>query len=157
MTNDPIDVTPLCPDDFAWLKDYDCAPLPMERDSIYLMFCVFLTGTSFVARSRTTGEVRGFLLGLVPAGTGEAFVHYLFVAGSGRHSGVGRTLMHAFSDAAATSGAARVSLFTRRAADFYAKLGFDRASGPFPPALATWVRDVKGAVLMTSALPIAAR
>lgn len=156
MTNDAIDVTPLCPDDFLWLKDYDCAPLPIERDSIYLMFCVFLTGTSFVARSRTTGEVRGFLIGMVPAGSGEAFVHYLFVAERQRGGGVGRTLMHAFSAAAAASGATRVCLFTRRAADFYAKLGFERASGPFPPALASWVRDVKGSVLMTSALPIGA-
>ena len=52
-----------------------------------------------------------------------------------RSDGVGRALMEAAEDLARTSGAAYVALATRRAADFYAALGYEESAAYVKKAL----------------------
>lgn len=138
--------------DFFWLKDFDCSPLTVERDSVYLFFCVHFRRTSFVARCPVTGDVRGFLLGFLPANSLDAYVHFLFVMPEVRKQGVGRALMQHFAAAAAALGARRMCLYTIRAGLFYRRLGFETSNGPFDAELASYVSQRKGAELLTCPL-----
>jgi len=149
-----FEVRQIQPRDFHWLKDFDCAPLTIERDSIYLFFCVHFRDTSFVAYDSESQRAVGFVLGFVPAGSSHAYVHYLFVEESIRKHGIGRALMGQFCDAAHNLGATTTCLYTIRESKFYQGLGFTHHCGPFDTSLARYVADVKGAHLMTATLPL---
>lgn len=140
-------IRPLNPEDFFWLKDYDCRPLNLERDSIYLLFCVHFQRTCFVSVDEEGAPV-GFVLGFLPSGATTAYVHYLFVAERYRRNGLGRRLMDAFIGSVSSCGAQDVVLFTIRAIAFYSELGFKPDASPFPASLSAYVRDKKGATIM---------
>ena len=148
-------VRQLAPTDFFWLKDYDCTPLTIERDSVYLFFCVHFRRTSFVARCPRSGVVQGFLLGFAAAHELHAYVHFLYVAEADRNQGIGRALMASFAAAAADLGTTSMCLYTIRAEGFYRRLGFQLSLDPFPAELATYIQDQKGAVLMTAPTSVA--
>lgn len=85
------------------------------------------------------GVVVGYLLGqrhvTFHAGGPVLWVEELMVAGERRGGGVGRALMEAAESRARASGAAYVALATRRAADFYAALGYRESAAYFKKAL----------------------
>ena len=140
-------VRPLEQEDVFWLKDFDCSPLPKERDSIYLFFCAHFAKTSFVAEDAATGEVVGFLLGFVPAGEATAYVHYLFVVETRRRDGIATSLVEAFSTAASSLGASQTLLFTRRASSFWESLGFAPTDSVFAPNVAAYLGEKGHTVL----------
>jgi GNAT superfamily N-acetyltransferase len=144
-------VRPIRQDDFFWLKDYDCAPLSLERDSVYLFFCVHFSEFSFVSVDDRARPV-GFVLGFLPAGQSVAYVHFLFVEEAMRRRGVGRALMQRFIGAVRAAGARAVTLYTIRAVAFYERLGFERCAGRFEQRIADYIREVKGAAPMTLVL-----
>lgn len=78
------------------------------------------------------GTVVGYLLGqrhvTFHAGGPVLWVEEVMVDADRRRDGVGRALMEAAEDLARTSGAAYVALATRRAADFYAALGYEESA-----------------------------
>jgi GNAT superfamily N-acetyltransferase len=139
--------------DLFWLKDYDCTPLHLERDSVYLFFCVHFRGTSFVAWSEAEARPLGFLLGFVGGGGTTAYVHYMFVELASRGRGIGSTLLRAFEARCSELGAKRVVLFTARARAFYEGNGYAVHGGTFEPRIAEYLRDVKHATVMSRALP----
>lgn len=143
-------VQQLAPSDFFWLKDYDCAPLTLERDSVYLFFCIHFRQTSFVARCPRSGAVKGFLLGFAAAHEPHAYIHFLFVAEADRNQGVGRALIARFTAAAGNVGATTMCLYTVRAEGFYRRLGFQRSLDPFPAELAAYIQNKKGAIPMAA-------
>ncbi len=85
------------------------------------------------------GAVVGYLLGqrhvTFHAGGPVVWVEEVMVDDERRGTGVGRALMEAAEDRARTSGAAYVALATRRAADFYAALGYRESATYFKKAL----------------------
>lgn len=78
------------------------------------------------------GVVVGYLLGqhhaTFHAGGPVIWVEEVMAAEQRRGSGVGRALMEAVEDRARAAGAAYVALATRRAADFYAALGYEESA-----------------------------
>lgn len=135
--------------DFFWLKDFDCTPLARERDSIYLLFSVHHRRTSFVAIDVATRSPVGFLLGMLPAASDSAYMHYLFVHELHRRRGIGSALVTAFAGATRTLGAQRITIFTKRAEAFYEHLGFERRSEVFIDSIAEYIRGTKQAEIMT--------
>ena len=63
------------------------------------------------------------------------WVEELMVDGAARRRGIGRLLMDAAEEWAAVAGAAYVALASRRAAPFYAALGYDESAAFFRKAL----------------------
>ena len=129
-------------DDFFWIKSLDVAPLAIERDSIYLLFCAYFSDCSFVSRS-SAGERVGFLLGFVSPHR-VAYVHYLFVQAAFRGQGVGRALMNHYLSSVRELGAERCMLFTARAKSFYAGLGFLESECVYSPCVLEYLRETKG-------------
>lgn len=85
------------------------------------------------------GDVVGYLLGqrhvTFHAGGPVLWVEEVMVAADRRGDGVGRALMEAAEDLARAGGAAYVALATRRAADFYAALGYEGSAAYFRKTL----------------------
>lgn len=142
------EIGPIDQQDFFWLKDYDCAPLSIERDSIYLFFCVHFSNFSFVAVNEHNTPV-GFVLGFLPAGQSTAYVHFLFVHETARGNGIGKALMHRFIEAVRSAGGRQVALYTIRAVSFYESLGFVEGADRFSEAVADYITHTKGAVPMS--------
>ena len=135
-------------EDFFWLRTYDFSPLSMERDSIYLFFCVHFSDTSFVAFDTLNDQPVGVVLGFLPAGKSIAYVHYLFVDEGYRRQGIGSRLMESFIDAVRLQGAKDVTLFTVRAVDFYQRLGFEIGNVAFDGVVSDYIGDAKRASIM---------
>jgi GNAT superfamily N-acetyltransferase len=74
----------------------------------------------------------GYLLGFQHltfyAGGPVAWVEEIFVRGQDRHRAIGKALMNAFQERAASRGCALVALATRRAAPFYRALGYEESA-----------------------------
>ncbi|MEW6443198.1 MAG: GNAT family N-acetyltransferase [bacterium] len=138
-------------EDFHWLHSFDCSPLTIERDSIYLFFCVHFGRTSFVATD-SNGRPAGFLLGFLPAGGATAYIHYLFVEPVARRQGLGRRLVRTFEETVLELGAQRVALFTRRAVEFYHAVGYALDNPIFEPTLEDYLHGVKQVRVMARVL-----
>ncbi|MFN3249413.1 GNAT family N-acetyltransferase [Roseibium album] len=141
-------IRPIDQQDFFWLKEYDCAPLNIERDSIYLFFCVHFSNYSFIAVDVHNNPI-GFLLGFLPANQSTAYVHFLFVHEKARGNGIGKELMHHFIDAVRSVGGRQVTLYTIRAVSFYESLGFVDKTDRFSKEVADYITHAKGAVPMS--------
>lgn len=141
-------IRPIDQQDFFWLNDYDCAPLSIERDSIYLFFCVHFSNFSFVAVNEHSTPI-GFVLGFLPAGQSTAYVHFLFVQETARGNGIGKALMHRFIDAVQSAGGGQVALYTIRAVSFYESLGFIDGADCFSETVADYITNTKGAFPMS--------
>jgi ribosomal protein S18 acetylase RimI-like enzyme len=137
--------------DFFWLKDFDCSPLAIERDSIYLFFCVHFRQFSFVAEA-SDRRILGFVLGFLPAGSASAYVHFLFVQEEARRSGVGTSLMEALIESVAKAGAESVTLYTIRAQSFYKSIGFQEVADVFDVPVSRYITLEKGAQPMSREL-----
>ena len=143
-----VAVRPLEEGDFFWLKNYDCHPLNIERDSIYLFFCKHFASTSFVALDDKDKPI-GFLLGFLPANRLDAYIHYLFVDDAFRSSAIGTNLVGAFSNIVKKQGAKRIILYTARASVFYSKLGFAVESNFFAEEIQNYLMTEKKVTTMS--------
>ncbi|HYI53754.1 MAG TPA: GNAT family N-acetyltransferase [Microlunatus sp.] len=87
------------------------------------------------------GVVVGYLLGqrhvTFHAGGPVIWVEELMVAETRRGAGVGRALMRVVEERGRASGAAYLALATRRAAGFYAALGYEESAAYLKKALGT--------------------
>lgn len=138
--------------DYFWLKDFDCAPLPAERDSIHLLFCLHFRDLCFVAEETATHRPVGFVLGLNSTEGHVAHVHALFVDAAHRGGTLGRELMERFVAASRGAGCRYVVLYTVRAAEFYTRLGFSRGWPALQPAIQFHIEQERGAICMFRAL-----
>jgi GNAT superfamily N-acetyltransferase len=84
-------------------------------------------------------ECLGYLLGFrhltFYAGGPVAWVEEVLVRGQERGRGIGRALMSAFEQWAATQGCGLIALATRRAAPFYRALGYEESAVYFRKVL----------------------
>ncbi len=113
--------------DIAELAE-ECSPMETERNSIYHIFTKFFKSTSFVAEL-TSGELGGFVLGFISQeNPEEAYIHLLCVDPKMRGRNIGRKLVDAFIDSAASKGCKKINLITKpinwNSISFYKKLGF---------------------------------
>ena len=126
----------------ALIEDVD-AVWPLARDlatsyavdhDTYTTDFAVLVADSTVALlvAEQDGVVVGYLLGqshvTFHAGGPVVWVEEVMVARERRGAGVGRALMQATEDLARASGAAYVSLATRRAGAFYGALGYQESA-----------------------------
>jgi len=112
----------------------------VDPDAYATIFSGLVTEPSVVLLVATDdGAVVGYLLGqrhvTFHAGGPVVWVEEVMVDDQRRGTGVGRALMEAAEERARTSGAAYVALATRRAADFYAALGYRESATYFKKAL----------------------
>lgn len=90
---------------------------------------------AFLAVAEVNGEVVGYVLGFEHltffANGRVAWVEEITVTEAFRRQGVGRRLMEAFEAWAQERKAKIIALATRRAADFYAALGYEESAAYF--------------------------
>ncbi|HVK36052.1 MAG TPA: GNAT family N-acetyltransferase [Microlunatus sp.] len=112
----------------------------VDRDTYATIFPGLVAEPSVLLLVATDdGAVVGYLLGqrhvTFHAGGPVLWVEEVMVDPDRRGGGVGRALMEAAEDLARTSRAAYVALATRRAADFYAALGYEESAAYVKKAL----------------------
>ncbi len=105
----------------------------VERAAFEQTFAELLTQPdAFLAVAEADGEVAGYVLGfdhLTFFANGRvAWVEEITVSEPFRRRGIGRLLMEAFEAWAAGREAKMIALATRRAADFYAALGYEESA-----------------------------
>ncbi len=152
----PILIKDLDEDGLMKLKDMDCAPLPQERDSIYILFYRFFRQTCRVAYVQN--ELAGFVLALADqVDSGHIYIHYLFVANQHRGKGIGEMLLQAIRQYGENHAVKKISLMTSNADNvrYYAKFGFvrDEVLQQKNNPVFDYMRDVKKAVFLTLSLP----
>jgi predicted N-acetyltransferase YhbS len=102
----------------------------VDRDTYATIFAGLVTQPTVTLLVATDGEagVVGYLLGqrhvTFHAGGPVLWVEEVMVDADRRRAGVGRSLMAAAEELARAGGVAYVALATRRAGDFYARLGY---------------------------------
>lgn len=104
-----------------------------ERDAFDEAFAhLVVRDDTLVAVAATTSGVVGYVLAIAHptlfANGPVVWVEEVMVRHDERRSGVGRALMDAVETWARESGAAYVSLATRRASDFYLALGYEESA-----------------------------
>lgn len=105
----------------------DCAPVPIERDSIYHCFTRYFANTCFVAESH--GRLVGFLLGWVSqVDDAVGYVHNVCVALDMRKKQIATDLYDTFSEAVKRKGCKKVFLIinpkNKISLSFHQALGF---------------------------------
>jgi GNAT superfamily N-acetyltransferase len=139
-------------EDFFKLWEMDWAPLPKERDTIYLILTIEHSGLSFVAEGQG-GDWQGVLLASRSTDGLSCFLNHLLVMSPVRSQGVGSALIEHLKDRCTEIGVRRIWFFTnennRR---FYQRLGFEEDSSFLEPSLAEYARSHKNLV-MTLHLP----
>ncbi len=107
------------------LKDLDCAPLPKERDSIYILFYRFFRDTCRLAY--IDNKLVGFILGLVDqTDQSHAYIHYLFVDEKHRGKRIGERLLNELIQYLRNKKLRKISLMTGNPKNelFYSRFGF---------------------------------
>lgn len=131
-------------DDFFLLNELDWAPLPRERDSIYLTIALDQQPCSFIAQSDDGGFL-GVLLASRGA-TGESiYVNHLLIAEPARRMGLGGKLMASLEDYARTAGVRRIWLHCQdETVEYYQSKGYRESYGFLSPELENYLRNTKG-------------
>ncbi|WP_245947895.1 GNAT family N-acetyltransferase [Paenibacillus sambharensis] len=109
------------------LKNMDCAPLPVERDSIYILFYRFFNDTCRLAY--VEDELVGFILALVDqTDPAHAYIHYFFVKEEHRGMKIGEMLLNELISVLRTKQLRTVTLMTGNPKNekYYSKFGFVR-------------------------------
>ena len=88
-----------------------------------------------VNEHKAVGYLLGFRHLTFYANGAVAWVEEIVVRGDHHGHGIGRTLMNAFEQWAATQGCVLVALATRRAAPFYRALGYEESAAYFRKVL----------------------
>src|SRR5262245_30989484 len=101
---------------------------------------VLADGDACVLVAERDGRIAGYLLGFAHlafyANGPVAWVEEIAVTAALRGNGIGRALMARFEEWAASRGSRLVALATRRAAGFYAALGYEESAAYFRRVLA---------------------
>ena len=134
-------------EDFFKLLEMDWAPLPKERDTIYLILTIEHSELSFVAED-DRGTWLGVLLASRSTDGNSCFLNHLLVMSSARSKGVGSALVKHLQRICAEIGVQRIWFFTiennRR---FYQRLGFKEDSTFLEASLAEYARAQKSLVM----------
>ena len=135
-----ITVRPAVVDDVDAVGRWPATSYVVDRDTYATIFPGLVAEPSVLLLVATDdGAVVGYLLGqrhvTFHAGGPVLWVEEVMVDPDRRGGGVGRALMEAAEDLARTSRAAYVALATRRAADFYAALGYEESAAYVKKAL----------------------
>ncbi|MEK4512022.1 GNAT family N-acetyltransferase [Paenibacillus anaericanus] len=122
-----VKITPFDSKGLLQLKDLDCFPLPIERDSIYIMFYRFFRNTCRLAYINE--ELVGFVLGVVDqTEQSHVYIHYLFVKEEHRGQHIGIGLMNELIHYLRNNNYSKVTLMTGKDNEinkrFYSRLGF---------------------------------
>ena len=125
----------------------DWAPLPKERDTIYLILTIEHSELSFVAED-DRGTWLGVLLASRSTDGNSCFLNHLLVMSSARSKGVGSALVKHLQRICTEIGVQRIWFFTiennRR---FYQRLGFKEDSTFLEASLAEYTRAQKSLVM----------
>lgn len=133
--------------DFFKLQEMDWAPLPKERDTIYLILTIEHAALSFVAEDRE-GSWQGVLLASRSTDGSSCFLNHLLVMSSSRSKGVGSALVEHLKVRCAEIGIRRIWFFTNQNnRAFYQRLGFEEDSSFLDEPLAEYARLHKGLVM----------
>jgi N-acetylglutamate synthase-like GNAT family acetyltransferase len=139
-------------EDFFKLCEMDWAPLPKERDTIYLTLTIEHSELSFVAED-DHGAWLGVLLASRSTDGNSCFLNHLLVMNWARSKGVGSALVKHLQRICTGIGVRRIWLFTKeRNRRFYLRLGFKEDSTFLEASVAEYARAKKGLV-MTIHLP----
>ncbi|MBA7584665.1 hypothetical protein ES708_26622 [subsurface metagenome] len=134
-------------EDFFKLWEMDWAPLPKERDTIYLILTIEHSELSFVAED-DRGTWLGVLLASRSTDGSSCFLNHLLVMNSARSKGVGSALVKHLQRICTEIGVQRIWFFTiennRR---FYQRLGFKEDSTFLEASLAEYARAQKSLVM----------
>jgi len=134
-------------EDFFKLLEMDWAPLPKERDTIYLILTIEHSELSFVAED-DRGTWLGVLLASRSTDGNSCFLNHLLVMSSARSKGVGSALVKHLQRICTEIGVQRIWFFTiennRR---FYQRLGFKEDSTFLEASLAEYARAQKSLVM----------
>ena len=122
------------PKDFHSLLAFDMTPLPQLRTGELRLFISWCAPLSFVLLDGQD-QIAGAALALRSTDGATAFLHYLVVASSARNQGWGARLLDHVERAGTEKGAQRMALYTKRAAGYYRKRGYDVATEPVPDHL----------------------
>ncbi len=129
--------------DFFLLNGMDWAPLPKERDSIYLFLSVDHADCSFVAEEE--GKFLGVILGTGSPDGKSIYVNHFLVEKDARRSGVGKKLLAHFERNARKRGVKRIWLlcFDELIA-YYTEKGYRENYSFLTPEIKKYLRRVKG-------------
>ncbi len=131
-------------EDFFRLWEMEWDPLPKERDTLYLIWCVDQSELSFMAEDER-GSCLGVLLASRSADGTSCFLNHLLVAGPARARGVGSALVDRLKQQATALAVERIWFFTgENNRPFYEKLGFRVDSSFLHPKLAVYAEVHKG-------------
>ncbi|MGQ9544082.1 MAG: GNAT family N-acetyltransferase [Candidatus Bathyarchaeia archaeon] len=105
----------------------DCAPIPLERDSIYHCFTRYFADTCFVAESQ--GRIVGFVLGWISqVDYTVAYIHNVCVASDMRKRRIATNLYNRFIGTVKARGCRKVFLIinpkNKTSLNFHQALGF---------------------------------
>lgn len=112
------------PEDHAAIAAFDMQPLPAVPDPMLRVFTTWFAPVCVVAEEPAAGTLAGVGLTLLSLDRATAYLHRLVVVPARRGGGLGGALLEATERAAAAHGAARLALYTSRAADFYTPRGY---------------------------------
>jgi len=147
VSNPAIVIRNCTQQDFFRLCELDWAPLPRERDTIYLILVTEHGGLSFVAEDHC-GTWLGVLLASRSADGRSCFLNHLLVMAQARSKGVGSALVKRLQSTCAETGVRRIWFFTtehnRR---FYERLGFAQDDRFLETSVAQYARSHKGLVM----------
>ncbi len=130
-------------EDFFLLNELDWAPLPTERDSIYLLMALEQAPCSFVARD-DDGAFLGVLLASRGAAGYSIYLNHLLVRESARGLGLGGKLLAALEDYARPAGVKRIWLLCEsETVDYYQSKGYRETYEFLSPALEQYLNDTK--------------
>jgi GNAT superfamily N-acetyltransferase len=134
-------------EDFFKLWEMDWAPLPKERDTIYLVLTIEHGALSFVAEEEG-GDWLGVLLASRSTDGYSCFLNHLLVMSSARSKGVGSALVGHLKDRCTEIGIRRIWCFTnennRR---FYQRLGFEEDCSFLQTSVKDYTRNHKGLIM----------
>ena len=140
-------------EDFFNLWEMDWGPLPKERDTLYLIWCVDHSELSFVAEDEAGGPL-GVLLASRSANGRSCFLNHLLVSSNARGQGVGAALVKRLKDICAALGVQRIWFFTGdKIRPFYEKLGFQVDTSFLHPQLAAYTTRHKGLTMTITLAP----
>jgi len=104
----------------------------VEKESFSKLFKNMLTDENILVLVAETDELAGYIMGYIhPAFYANgliAWVEEIYVSPGIRGIGIGKALMESFEAEAQLKGCKLISLSTRRAANFYEALGYEKSA-----------------------------
>ncbi|MBN2289757.1 MAG: GNAT family N-acetyltransferase [Candidatus Glassbacteria bacterium] len=132
----------LTKDDFFLLNGMDWAPLPRERDSIYLFLALDQGDCCFIAEEN--GSFSGVLLATRSSDGRSVYLNHLLVDNPARKKGVGTRLMERLHRYAVEAGVERIWLMAYEdLRAYYERLGYRESYDFLSPELQQYLSSEK--------------